>query len=570
MPELMEELEIVPATRSPHGFLASPLSENISVRDDGSLIIVGCPIARTGWQKYAVKDLPQQRAKDLGVDVSNPEASIDLYRPASEVFHPEFLASLNGVTITDGHPPGGEFVDPNNFKKYACGHIENVRKGTEPLEDGEWPIIADLIVSAEPLIGKVRNKTARELSLGYDFSIDREGGKITQCGMMGNHCAVVPDGRAGDFVRIEDAAPPASVIEQVLPAASGQANPKEPEPAKAEVIEAVAYPPIKLSFKSDKEKQPVSTKNKLLRLFMGKHLIELARATDADPEKIMEAAEALQETPPEAADDKRGKDGEVPPALKEHEFKKSDDRRSKDEESEPAMSEDRKAAHDALDRIMDKRGKGKDSDVASLKELLDEFLEEEEEEPEHAEDRRSKDRRSRDEDDVDTDLLEEELAEDDLCPECGEAHDAEEECPGEELVESGEEVMDEEGESPDPDSDDDQEDVEPAEDRRRRAADRRARATDGAAAVLRALRPAIARTDDKVVQSAFNRALDSVKKVSRTSTGSYGGFAASARARDKAPRNPNPDRARAGDAGKADPIVKLQEFYNSARGKGGK
>ncbi len=92
---------------------------------------MGCPIARTGWQKYAVKDLPKARADELGVDVSNPEVSIDLYRPAKEVFHPEFLASLNGVVITNGHPPSGEFVDPKNFNKYSQGHIQNVRKGPE-------------------------------------------------------------------------------------------------------------------------------------------------------------------------------------------------------------------------------------------------------------------------------------------------------------------------------------------------------------------------------------------------------------------------------------------------------
>jgi hypothetical protein len=184
-----EELEVIPATRSPHGYLASFLSDNIAEKEDGSLIVVGCPIARTGWQKYSVKDLPQELARRLGVDVSNPEASIDLYRPAKEVFHPEFLASLNGCAITDGHPPGGEFVDPKNFSKYAMGHIQNVRKGPEPMEDGEWPIIADLHISAEPLIGKVRNKTAREISLGYDFSIDRDGDKIIQCSMLGNHNA---------------------------------------------------------------------------------------------------------------------------------------------------------------------------------------------------------------------------------------------------------------------------------------------------------------------------------------------------------------------------------------------
>lgn len=565
MSEVLEDLEVIPATRSPHGYLASFLSDNIAQRDDGSLIVVGCPIARTGWQKYAVKDLPQQRAADLGVDMSNPEASIDLYRPASEVFHPEFLASLNGIPVTDGHPPGGEFVDTKNFNKYSKGHIQNVRRGPEQLDDGEWPVIADLVISAEPLISKVLNKTAREISLGYDFSIDRDGQKIIQCGMLGNHNAVVPKGRAGDNVRIEDA----------LPEEAKPSLPIEVQPApSAEVIEAIAYPPITIPFKSLKEKQPVAKSNKLLRLFMGKHLIEMARATDADPEKIMEAAEALNDDaePPKntqenefKSEDRRSKDAELPEALKEHEFKKGADRRAKDDDDdEEAM--DRKRAHDELDRIMDKRRrKGKDADIDALKDLLNDFLSEEEAEPEHAvED---------DEPVADPAELEEILAgeaeDDEPCPECGEVHDSEE-CPGEELVESGEEVMDaEEGESPDPNSDDDEEDVEPADDRRR--AKDRARAADSAKAVLRMIRPFAARSNDKAFQATFNRALDSVTKASRTSAGSYGGFASSARARDRAPRNPNPnpERSRAADSAKNDPIQKMQEFYNTAH-KGGK
>jgi hypothetical protein len=520
----MEELEVIPATRSPHGYLASFLSDNIAQREDGSLIVVGCPIARTGWQKYTVKDLPLKRAADLGVDVSNPEASIDLYRPAKEVFDPEFLASLNGIAITDGHPPNGEFVDPRNYNRYSMGHIQNVRKGPEPMEDGEWPVIADLIISAEPLIGKVLSKTAREISLGYDFSIDRDGEKIIQCSMLGNHNAVVPKGRAGDLVRIEDAAPPTSL-------------PIEAHPAPvAEVIETIAYPPIQLSF-TKKENQPVAEKRpSWFRSLMGKHLIEKARATDADPEKFMDEVEAMHDEaePPKntqvnefKSEDKKARDGELPEALKEHEFK-SEDKKVKDDGE--AMSEDRKRMHDALDAALNSRAKdakAKDSNVAALKTLLDEFLSEEEAEPEHAADEPG-----------DPAELEKILAgESEDCPDCGMAHDTEE-CPGEELVESGEEVLDEEGESPDnPDADND-EDVEPAADKRK-AADR-ARAADGAMAVLRMMRPFAARSNDKALQTTFNRALDSVKKSSRTSTGGYGAFASSARARDKAPRKPKP------------------------------
>jgi hypothetical protein len=361
------------------------------------------------------------------------------------------------------------------------------------------------------------------------------------------------------MVRIDDAMPEASVA---VPVAKTSLPTEVPAPVVAEVIEALpAYKPVAINFKPNKEKQSVAKPNKLLRLFMGKHLIEMARATDADPEKIMDAAEALQEEE-EPTVDKKARDGELPAALKEHQFK-ADDKKAKDGEEE--MSEDRKAAHDALDAILDRtkgtetgvpakdRRKTKDADIEALKTLLDEFLSEEEEEDEHAAD------------DAEADPAELEAvlageAEDaeEACPDCGEAHDAEEECPGEEEVGSGEEAGAEDDED-----DDDQEDVED----RRKAGDR-ARASDAAMATLRMLRPFAARSSDKGFQKAFNRALDSVKKSSRASAGSYGAFAGSARARDKAPRDPAPDRARTGDAG-ADPITKMQDFYNNAH-KGGK
>jgi len=128
MPAL-EQLEI-----TAHGFLASQLTEHIREMDDGSLVVEDCPVARTGFQTYAVRDLPQESARELGIDLNNPHASIDLYRPSSEVFKPEFLASLEGRAVTDGHPQG--FVKPENFRELAMGHVQNVRKGEQMFRSG--------------------------------------------------------------------------------------------------------------------------------------------------------------------------------------------------------------------------------------------------------------------------------------------------------------------------------------------------------------------------------------------------------------------------------------------------
>ena len=523
--EMLEEPEVIPATKSPHGYLASPISDNISRREDGSLIIVGCPVARTGWQEYEIRNLPQEKAVSLGIDVGDPSAVINLYRAPKDVFDPEFLASLNGIAVVDGHPPTGVFVDTRNFSQYGKGHLQNPRKGPEPMEDGEWPLIADLVISGEPLVGKVARKEAREISLGYDFGIERDGDKVCQVGMRGNHCAIVQKGRAGDLVRIEDAAPePVDAAE--LPSLS-QEIPTAPAIS--------AYIPIQ--FNPSKEKTTVKA-NKLLRLFMGKHLIEMARATDADPEKIMDAVESLPpevEPEPVESQDKKVKDAEVIPEPE-------------DEDEDDIESQDRKRMHDALDCMLDepsardgkRRGRAKDADLEELKSLLSQFFSEEEAEPEHAAD---------EPEEVDPSQLEAALADEDPAIEEPEDEDVEDSLgePGEEQVESGEE--------------------EPVESQDRRKAKDRAKAADGAKETLRMLRPFVARVNDASLNKAFNTALGVVTKKSRASAadGGYGGFARAARARDGAPRNPNP-RARAADGAAENKDQKLQAAYDAARG----
>ena len=283
--------------------------------------------------------------------------------------------------------------------------------------------------------------------------------------------------------------------------------------------------------------------NKLLRLFMGKHLIEMARATDADPEKIMDAVESLPpevEPEPVESQDKKAKDAEVIPEP---------------EDEDDIESQDRKRMHDALDCMLDepsardgkRRGRAKDADLEELKSLLSQFFSEEEAEPEHAAD---------EPEEVDPSQLEAALADEDPAIEEPEDEDVEDSLgePGEEQVESGEEELEDE-------------DDEPVESQDRRKAKDRAKAADGAKETLRMLRPFVARVNDASLNKAFNTALGVVTKKSRASAadGGYGGFARAARARDGAPRNPNP-RARAADGAAENKDKKLQAAYDAARG----
>ena len=465
------------------GYFTTPISEHLEETPEGNLIARDCVIGRTGWQTYKIGDLPEDAATRMGLDTSNPNSDVELYRPAEEVFAPDTLRSAEGKAVTDNHPPG--FVEPANFTEFARGHMQHVRKGGDALESGDWPMVADVHVTAEPLLSKVRNKLVRELSLGYDYGIRKVGDRIEQCDIVINHLAVVPKGRAGPEARIQDSA-------AGTPAAATITEPPAPQPIQK------------------REKRPVADAKKHL---IGRLLQAFAK--DAEPEDIGEAAKLLHEEPPAQTGEDR-----------------SHDHRTK--------------MHDALDALMDRKKLGDNA-------ALEEYFKEEAEEPEHQDAV------------LDEHELEESLgaADGEMCPECEKpmadcscAMDEEDPDEGAEVPGEGE--------------------VEPSGEEEIVANDRRVRAADtvkGARAVLIALKPVLARSNDASVKRAFNAALASVTRTSRATTGDgYARVAAGARTvRPEAGRDTRPARARAADGGNgadAARLKTLQDAYNEANKKG--
>lgn len=475
-------------------YFTVPISEHLEETPEGYLLARNCVLGRTGIQTYRLDELPMDQLESLGVNISDPSAEIDIFRPPEAVFSTNALASGNGKPVTDGHPDpsadlhGDDFVGPDNYRKLACGHINNLHAGIEPLESGDMPLLGDVLITTEPLISEVRAKRKRQLSLGYDYVLRRNGDKLEQHNIVINHLAVVPKGRAGPEARIVDAA-------------------LESSPS------VVAEKKQQLKQSTTKEKKAV--KNNLL------HILGLglkAKAADAEPEELAQAAMEL------------GKQNA-----------------SSSEEEPTAADAQRKRAHDALDRALDSMSKdakkrhAKDSDAEGLKSLLDEYLGEGEEVSKHSEDEET--------------IIEEEEPEDLDTEELDKALAADVEEEGEQELEEeamDEEVEEEEGESTteNPDAD------EP-----------RLRAADGALAVLKAMRPIVARSKDQAVRRAFNAALRSANGAStvratdgkdRKAGGSYKKFAARSRARDMAPAAARQEQAK-----------KLQDFYDNAR-KGGK
>lgn len=171
-------------------FAPSQLSENISETPEGFLVCIGVSIARTGEMTYGPGETPLEVGEDGRVRVS---------RDSKEVFRPETIASFEGKPITLGHPQ--DFVSPENWKHLTKGIVQNVRRGEGETEND---LIADILITDASAILMVKNGL-RELSCGYEAEYTQTGAGIgTQSNIVGNHVALVDNGRAGSSYAIND------------------------------------------------------------------------------------------------------------------------------------------------------------------------------------------------------------------------------------------------------------------------------------------------------------------------------------------------------------------------------
>lgn len=159
--------------------------------------IIDTPIiARTGIQWY----------KRDGRDVAE-------YRPASEVFAPQSLASFVGRPLTIDHP--SFMVRSDNVRGVVVGAILG-----EPWRDGE-NLRARVVVHDKGAVDLIERGLKAELSVGYTVETEQvagvtpEGAKYDaiQRNIRCNHLSIVTRGRAGnarfskEFPRMDGAKP---------------------------------------------------------------------------------------------------------------------------------------------------------------------------------------------------------------------------------------------------------------------------------------------------------------------------------------------------------------------------
>lgn len=259
-------------------YCKSRLGEVRHLTPEGTLICVGVPIARTGDYEYYASE-GQSPGIQPGLD-----GKIISRREPGEVFDVEALASFEGKPVTLDHPP--EDVTPENWKRYAVGHLQNVRQGQG--EDAD-KMVADLVISDAAAIRAVNADGVREISCGYEAELEQaETWLEYQRHIRGNHAAIVREGRAGHGVAIKDRKGDTHMAEEknesvslgvLEKVASIFGVKKEPEPAPVPAADPAQ------EAKTDEDVEALKAENASLKA----KIDELEKKAESEEEKTLDA-----------------------------------------------------------------------------------------------------------------------------------------------------------------------------------------------------------------------------------------------------------------------------------------
>lgn len=142
---------------------------------------------------------------EIGMAAKADGSPYRIFRPESEVFARDAVASAAHRPITVDHPP--KDVDASNWKALAVGDT-----GGEAMRDGDF-LQFPIMVTDQAGVTAART-THREFSLGYNADLDMTPGKFGDAEYDGsmrsirvNHLALCRDARGGPELRIVDERP---------------------------------------------------------------------------------------------------------------------------------------------------------------------------------------------------------------------------------------------------------------------------------------------------------------------------------------------------------------------------
>lgn len=326
---------------------------------EGYRIYKDVPICRTGSQQYIGREIKKNPGYKAEWGIGDDDL-VTVYRPVEEVTAPETIASFEGKSVLDEHPPDPKIlIDAlDEYDGVSKGHAQNIRIG-QVLDSGEFagetPLLADLHVKHPDLNVKV-DEGIRDVSCGYTFRLDKDSsGRYIMREIRGNHIAVVPKGRAGSDVGIKDSAPKSNIgritmSNRLLVALGLQAALKDAEPEEAKKIVDAAFGEEKED-KEEKKGEKDCVKDRKRGAKDGKPAVAALREAASGFMSALDAFLGEEEEEPEHGAKDKKKAAKDADEFGEDGMSDSEDE-SKEKEDEEREKQSKKAEKDAEGAIV--------------------------------------------------------------------------------------------------------------------------------------------------------------------------------------------------------------------------
>lgn len=260
---------------------------------DGRLHVAISNISKANICEYAGQEIPGWR--ELGLE---PDRIYRMFR------HPEELAravaTFNNLPILSEHVPVAAIGEDGHMPSLVVGST-----GTDAVIDGPY-LTNSLVIWAKPSIDGIVNDEKRELSSAYHYIADMTPGNfegVDYDGVMrdivGNHVALVFEGRAGSDVIVGDEQPMAFKSKRALMVAGGLGGLIRPLLAQDAKLDLSAA----LSNVTNKSLAEAGAARALGEKVYGLAQPHLAQDAELDVDDVCKVIEAVQGTPIAEDDD---------------------------------------------------------------------------------------------------------------------------------------------------------------------------------------------------------------------------------------------------------------------------
>ncbi len=184
------------------------LNDRLTFDKDARICADGCLVAEVFAARTGLQDYMGYEVDPTGARFAR-DAVVKVYRPESEVFKTDSLATFVGAPVTVEHP--SEAVTADNWKRLGVGEIHG-----EIARDGQRVRVPIIIRDADAV--KAATSTHKQLSMGYAtelvFPQDGKHPDGTACdayqtNLKINHIALVRAARGGPELRVVDERAPA-------------------------------------------------------------------------------------------------------------------------------------------------------------------------------------------------------------------------------------------------------------------------------------------------------------------------------------------------------------------------